>query len=143
MHEDAAPVTKRVLLDENVPRQLGAALQAGGFPTMRYPNAWKQTKNGELLRRTGDQGFDVLVTNDRNMYAQQNLRALRIAIVVLPTNLRRHVLDRAVDIADTIQRIERGQYVVIEVRGTRRGVDYNTEPPGVVEMPTLDPFKVG
>jgi hypothetical protein len=33
------------------------------------------------------QGFDALVTNDKNLSFQQNLRGRKLAIVVLPTNL--------------------------------------------------------
>ena len=112
-------MTKRVLLDEGVPRHLAAALEAAGFSATPYPNKWKQTKNGELLVLAEHQGFDVLVTSDKNIHAQQNLRGRNLAIVVLPTNLRRQVMERASDVIDAVRRIEPGQYVVIEPGGPR------------------------
>jgi predicted nuclease of predicted toxin-antitoxin system len=112
-------VVKRVLLDEGVPRQLAAALEAGGFSASAYPSLWKQTKNGELLRLAEREGFDVLVTNDKNIYAQQNLRELNISIIVLPTNLRREVMERAADVIAALKEIRPRQYVVIEIDGRR------------------------
>jgi hypothetical protein len=134
--------TKRVLLDEGVPRHLAGVLNAAGFPTSPYPNAWKQMKNGELLGIAEEQGFDVLVTNDRAIYAQQNLRGRKLAIVVLPTNLRRHIMDRAADVVDTVTRIEAGQYVVIELSGLRRAINYNTPECEISEMPSIQPFNL-
>jgi hypothetical protein len=67
-------VTKRVLLDEGVPRHLAEPLGAAGFSTAPYPNSWKQITNGELLALAEREGFDVLVTNDKNITAQQNLQ---------------------------------------------------------------------
>jgi predicted nuclease of predicted toxin-antitoxin system len=107
-------VTKRVLLDESVPRHLATPLDAAGFSTTPYPNDWKQMKNGDLLALAEDRGFDVLITSDKNIYAQQNLRGRKLSIVVLPTNRRSDVMQRASDIVETLEMIEPGQYVVIE-----------------------------
>jgi hypothetical protein len=131
-----------VLLDEGVPRHLAGPLEAAGFSTSPYPNAWKQMNNGELLGVAEDQGFDVLVTNDRSIYAQQNLRGRKLAIVVLPTNLRRHIMDRASDVVDTVKRIAPGQYVVIELSGLRPVIDYNLPEAEPSEMPSIQPFKL-
>ena len=81
--------------------------------------------NGELLAIAQEHGFDVLVTNDRSIYSQQNLRGRRLAIVVLPTNLRRVIMNRAADVVDTINRVKLGQYVVIELSGLRPVINYD------------------
>jgi predicted nuclease of predicted toxin-antitoxin system len=107
-------VTKRVLLDEGVPRHLAEPLNAAGIAATSYPNAWKQITNGALLTLAEQQGFDVLVTNDKNMGAQQNLRGRNIAIIVLPTNQRRQVMRLASRVVDAIGQIQPGQYIVIE-----------------------------
>ena len=44
---------------------------------------WAGTKNGALLRRAKDAGFEVLVTVDRNLEYQQNIGASGLALVVL------------------------------------------------------------
>lgn len=45
--------------------------------------AWRGKRNGDLLRAIVGHGFDVLLTVDRNIPYQQNLRAGGIALVVL------------------------------------------------------------
>lgn len=131
-------MTKSVLLDESVPRHLAAPLEAAGFSARAYPNDWKQTKNGELLSLAEQRGFEVLITSDQSIFSQQNLHGRKIAIIVLPTNLRRHVMQCAPDVADTIRRIEPGQYVVIERSGARRVINYNSGE--TTEMPAVTPF---
>jgi predicted nuclease of predicted toxin-antitoxin system len=113
-------VSKRVLLDEGVPRQLAVALEVAGLAVMPYPNSWKQISNGELLNRAEAEGFDVLVTNDKNITSQQTLRNRRIAIVVLPTNRRRQVLALAPQVIRTIQKIRPGRYLVVEPDSVRK-----------------------
>ena len=113
-------MSKRVLLDEGVPRQLAGLLKAAGFAATSYPNSWKQITNGELLGRAETEGFDVLVTNDKNIVAQQNLRGRKIALVILPTNLRRQVIELAPQVISAIRRIRAGQYLVLEPDADRK-----------------------
>jgi hypothetical protein len=129
-----------VLLDEGVPRHLAAPLEAAGLSATPYPHAWKQTKNGELLELAERAGFDILITSDKNIYAQQNLRGRDLSIIVLPTNRRRQVMERAADIIDTINRTRPRQYVVIEINGQRPVFDFDG--PGVPssEMPPVKPL---
>lgn len=64
-----------------MPRQLAERLE--GHEVSTVPRAgWAGLPNGELLRRA-DERFDVLITGDQNLEHQQNLRALRLAIVVV------------------------------------------------------------
>ena len=107
-------MNKRVLLDEGVPRHLAESLDAAGFSAAPYPNSWKQITNGELLALAEREGFDVLVTNDKNITAQQNLRGRNIAIIVLPTNRRREVMALAPRIANAIKRVQPGQWIDLD-----------------------------
>ena len=56
---------------------------------------WDKLKNGELLKAAEDAGFAVLVTPDKNIRYQQNLKNYAIAIVVQGNSqwpvLRQHV----------------------------------------------------
>jgi hypothetical protein len=45
---------------------------------------WNNVKNGELLRRADGQ-FDVLLTVDQNLEHQQNLKGLRLALLIVIT----------------------------------------------------------
>ena len=56
---------------------------------------WDRLRNGDLLNAAEKDGFEVLLTTDKNLQYQQNLKERKIAIVVIghsqwPT-LRPHV----------------------------------------------------
>ncbi len=46
---------------------------------------WEELKNGVLLKAAESEGFQLLVTADKNIRYQQNVHDRRIAIVVLPS----------------------------------------------------------
>ena len=73
----------RLLLDESVPRRLGAAFPAA-YEVRTVPQmGWAGTGNGELLRLAADRGFDALVTVDRGIAYEQNLNDLPVAVVIM------------------------------------------------------------
>ena len=70
----------RVLLDENLPRKLKWSLDA---EVVTVPErGWGVFKNGRLLRLAASE-FDVLLTMDRGMEYQQNLREIDLCLMVL------------------------------------------------------------
>jgi hypothetical protein len=77
----------RVLLDEQLPRQLATELLGHEVRTVQQ-QGWAGLGNGELLRRAADAGFDVFLTADRNLEFQQNLlrSSLRVVLLVAPSN---------------------------------------------------------
>lgn len=66
-----------------MPRRFAASLSGHDVRTVGQCG-WAGTKNGRLLALAATQ-FDVLITADRNIQYQQNLKALPIAIIVLAT----------------------------------------------------------
>ena len=72
----------RVLLDECVPRRLKIDLRDHEVRTV--------LRNGELLRVAAG-NFDVLLTLDRNIAFQQNLRGLSIAVLAMVVTSNRLV----------------------------------------------------
>jgi predicted nuclease of predicted toxin-antitoxin system len=66
-------VTKLVL-DEGVPKQLARAFRENGFAADVLPKAWYGASNSELLALLEGAGYTVLITNDKNLVHQQNLR---------------------------------------------------------------------
>jgi hypothetical protein len=74
----------RVLFDQGTPVPLRNHLPHHSIRTA-FELGWSALKNGELLARAEADGFEVLVTTDRNLKYQQNLADRRIAIVVLST----------------------------------------------------------
>jgi hypothetical protein len=72
----------RVLLDEQLPRQLAPLLTGHEVRTVQQ-QSWAGLKNGELLDAAEAAGFAVLVTGDRNLQFQQNLAKRQLGVVVL------------------------------------------------------------
>lgn len=107
----------RILLDENIPIQLKAIFPGHDVRSVNDKDVgWKSIKNGLLLSEMEGR-FDLLITADRNMYAQQNLSGREIRILVLPTNRRRDVLALGERIVELVNRMPVGAYVVLEKTG--------------------------
>ena len=103
----------RVLLDECLPRRLKRLLP--GHEVVTVPEAGLASKqNGELLGLAGER-FDVFVTVDRNLSFQQNLRSLRIAVVVLVARSNRavHLEPLMSQVAEALPGLTRGQVIRI------------------------------
>jgi predicted nuclease of predicted toxin-antitoxin system len=79
---------RRTLLDEQLPRDLKTALAEVSAVSV-HDLGWKGTKNGELLRRAADAGFEVFVTMDRKLRHQQNLRGIPFGIVLVRARTNR------------------------------------------------------
>ncbi|MBV8736937.1 MAG: DUF5615 family PIN-like protein [Alphaproteobacteria bacterium] len=77
----------RVLIDEQLPRQLARALKGHAARTVQQQN-WAGLGNGELLRRAAASGFDVFLTADQNLQFQQNLAnsLLSLSYCLPPSN---------------------------------------------------------
>ncbi len=71
----------RILLDNCVPWRLGAALTGHEVSSVVHLG-WAALSDGELLDAMGDR-FDLLVTVDKNLQFQQDLRQRPFAIAVL------------------------------------------------------------
>jgi len=74
----------RVLFDNNVPAPLRRYMEGHEVRTAREMG-WQELENGELLGAAETAGFDLLLTGDKNLSYQQNLKGRRIALVVLGT----------------------------------------------------------
>lgn len=74
---------KKVLLDENLPRQLKRLFTASLDVTSVPDLGWQSKKNGELLSAMSENGINILLTADRNLRFQQNLARYGVRIVVL------------------------------------------------------------
>jgi predicted nuclease of predicted toxin-antitoxin system len=78
----------RVLLDEQIPRRLARQLIGHDVRTVQQER-WAGFKNGELLERAANEGFDVLLTGDQNLQYQQNLAGARVGVVVVAASSNR------------------------------------------------------
>jgi len=125
-------MTLRILLDENIPVQLKAVFLGHLVKSVNDRDlGWKNIKNGRLLDEMEGR-FDLLITADRNMFAQQNLSGRNICILVLPANRRNEVLALSERIVEVVAGMSVGMYVVLEKTGVvlTRSFDRSNEGPG-------------
>jgi hypothetical protein len=83
-----------ILFDNGTPAPLRYAL-TDHVVVEAFERGWDRLLNGELIAAAEAAGFDVLLTTDKNMRYQQNLKGRKLAFVILgnqqwPT-LRRYV----------------------------------------------------
>jgi len=71
-----------ILFDNGVPAPLRYALE-GHVVVEAIELGWDRLLNGELISPAEAEGFDILLTTDKNIRYQQNLNERRIAFVVL------------------------------------------------------------
>jgi predicted nuclease of predicted toxin-antitoxin system len=103
-----------ILLDENIPVQLRAVFDRHQVASVNDRSVgWKNISNGRLLAEMEGR-FDLLITADRNIYAQQNLSGRNISILVLPTNRRTDVMALAPRIVAIVETMKPGSYAVLE-----------------------------
>ena len=106
---------KRVLLDENLPRKLRRELPEFSVRTVQE-EGWTSYSNGELLGRA-QENFDVLLTADRRLQFQQNLKRFEIGVVVILTvSLRFRAIRTAIEpIREALAIVQPGQVIQVQV----------------------------
>ena len=103
----------RVLLDECVPRRLRRELPGHEVLTVTE-RGWSGVKNGKLLAMA-ELEFDVFLTVDQNLKYQQNLKALRISIILLAARNNRlsTLLPLLPDVCAQLETIRPGDFVLV------------------------------
>ena len=105
-----------ILFDHVTPSGI-ARLLPGHSVTRAKELGWDTPANGDLLAEAERAGFDVLLTADKSMRYQQNLRGRRIALVVLSTPqwpvLRLH----SEKIAAAVTAATPGSYIEVDLAG--------------------------
>ena len=73
----------KLLLDEQVPRRLSREFPNNFEIKTAQEMGWSSERNGVLLKLAAEEGFDALITADKNMEYQQNSDALPLTVIVL------------------------------------------------------------
>ena len=103
-----------VLFDQSTPVPIRPFLKGHTVETA-WQRGWDKLKNGDLLKAAEEAGFEVLVTPDKNIRHQQNLRNYTIAIIVLGNPqwpVLRHHVDRVVA---AVNAAKPGTYCEVEI----------------------------
>jgi hypothetical protein len=104
----------RILFDHGAPAPLIAFL-AGHTVTKAKDAGWDRLVNGELLKAAEEAGFEVLITTDKNMVTQQNLKGRAIAVVVLGNSQWRIVQRHVRKIASAVNAAQPGSYAKVDI----------------------------
>jgi hypothetical protein len=104
----------RVLLDENLPRDL-AALLIGHEADTVSSRGWSGVKNGELLRLASG-SYDAFLTMDRLLPEQQVLKRLPFGVLLLiaPSNRMAHLRPLVPAILEALDESAPGELTVVE-----------------------------
>ena len=71
----------KLLLDENLPKRLKQDFPGHEIHTVR-DMGWNGIKNGELMQLMLDNGFNALLTFDKNLQYQQNFEKFTLTVFV-------------------------------------------------------------
>jgi hypothetical protein len=103
-----------ILFDNGTPAPLRFALK-GHVVVEAIDRGWDRLANGELIAAAEAAGFELLLTTDKNIRYQQNLKDRKIAFVVIGNQqwpiLRRHV-DKVVA---AVNAATRGSFTEVEI----------------------------
>ena len=72
----------KILFDNGTPKPIARSL-IGHEVSYARQIGWHELENGELIQRAEEGGYEVLVSTDKNIRYQQNLKNRKIALVVL------------------------------------------------------------
>lgn len=103
-----------ILFDHGTPRPIARWLRTHTVVETKA-KGWDQLTNGALLDAAEAEGFEVLLTTDKNLRYQQNLTQRRIAIVVLGIG-RWRVIKPAVDrVVEAVNSAKSGTITLVEI----------------------------
>ena len=107
-------MTKKVLLDENLPQKLRLLLAPHQVFTTAW-QGWAGISNGALVAVAENAGYDALLTADQGLNYQQNMRGRRLALVVLSTNRNSRVIAASAQISAAITSVDPGGYIAVDI----------------------------
>lgn len=104
----------QILFDNGTPRGIASSLQDHQVREARALG-WDTLTNGQLLKAAEDAGFDVLLTTDRSMAYQQNLKGRKIALVVLNKGRWRLIKPMLPQVVAGLNAAKPGSCVVVDI----------------------------
>jgi hypothetical protein len=104
----------KILFDQGTPVPLRRHLMEHTVHTA-FERGWSKLENGELLGSAEGDGYEVLITTDRNLKYQQNLSDPQLAILVLLSTSWPRIRLRINEIVDSVSRIGPGEYVELPI----------------------------
>jgi hypothetical protein len=104
----------RVLFDQGTPVPLRHALIGHSVETA-FELGWSTLQNGVLIAAAEAEGFEVLLTTDKNLKYQQNLAGRRLAVVVLSTTSWPRIRAAAARVLEAVESARPGSFIEVAV----------------------------
>ena len=104
----------KILFDNGTPRGLARFLTGHSVEEARA-HGWEEPENGELIEAAEEAGFELIVTTDKNIRYQQNLKSRKIGLVVLEHSQWPMVKLVAANIVTAVNGATAGSYVEVDV----------------------------
>jgi hypothetical protein len=117
-------------LDNNVPTGLAALLSPHDVVHASHVG-WAALNNGDLITAADGHGYSVMITGDRSIRYQQNLRNHICSLIELTTTHWPTIRGNYAQILSAIETIKHGSYTTI-------GNDILDAPPAKLWLKTLD-----
>jgi hypothetical protein len=104
-----------VLFDNGTPRTLARYLIGRHSVTEARARGWDRLENGDLLNAAEAAGFEVMLTTDKNIRYQQNLKKRKIAIVALGQGRWSLIKQHIPEIVEAVDSAKPGTFTEVEI----------------------------
>jgi hypothetical protein len=104
-----------VLFENGTPRTLARYLIDHHAVTEARARGWEELDNGELLTAAEAEGYEVLVTTDKNISYQQNLAYRKLAIVVLGQGRWKAIKPHVAKVVAAVNAASPGSYTEVDI----------------------------
>ena len=104
----------KILLDQGTPAPLRHYLQEHSVDTA-FEMDWSNLRNGDLLDRAEESGFELLITTDQQLRYQQNLAGRQLAVLVLLSTSWARIQSRVDEIREVIDQLQSGGYEELRI----------------------------
>jgi hypothetical protein len=104
----------KILFDNGTPNPMARSL-VGHQVTFARKIGWHELENGELIERAESAGYEILLSTDKNIRYQQNLKGRKIALVVLGNSQWPRVRLHLDKIVAAVNDCTPGSYTEIEI----------------------------
>jgi hypothetical protein len=104
----------KIVFDQGTPAPLRKSLSSHAVSTL-YELGWSTLQNGDLINHSEENGYELLITTDKNLKYQQNLKNRKIAILVLSTTSWPRIELSLSQISTIVNDLSVGSYTEINI----------------------------
>lgn len=111
----------KALVDEAIPTDLVAVLSDEAIGVDQFPERWRSLSDGDLISKAIAERYDWLITCDKRMAYQQNLKDRAISVLVLPTPRVPEIERIKRDVLEVLRQPLPGNFILLDSNGSLVG----------------------